>query len=88
MKGIRLIFLNHVSSVINEGETQKSKPSSDWLWRFKGAGIIPAGKSTGIAQARIRDLRNLVEVAQFRCQEKPRRELLRCPYRNPTQVDR
>ena len=76
MKVIRLIFLNYVRSVINEGKTQKSKPSSDWLWRFKGAGIISAGKSTEIAQARIRDLGNLVEVAQFRCQENPRRESL------------
>jgi len=73
MKGIRLIFLNYVRGVIIEGETQKSKPSLHWLWGFKGAGIVSAGKSTEIAQARIRDLGNLVEVAQFRCQEKPRR---------------
>ena len=72
MKGIRLIFLNHIRSVIIKGETQKSKPSHRWLCGFKGAGITSAGKSTEVAQALIRDLRNLVEVAQFRCQEKPR----------------
>ena len=38
MMGIRLIFLNHVVRVINEGVTQKSKPARDWKCGFKVVG--------------------------------------------------
>ena len=75
MKGIRLIFLNHVGGVIIEGKTQKRTPSYDWLCRFNDVGI--SGRQIHwrvIAEIGIRALGNQGEVVESRCQENPRRE--------------
>ncbi len=87
MMGIRLIFLNHVVRVISEEVTQKSKPARDWMCGFKPVGRSPRQIQEVVnPERRARVCRKAGEVAQFRCQENPRREFIACPYRKPTQV--
>ena len=87
MKGIRLIFLNHIMGVMSKEGTQKGKPARDWMCGFKLVGRFSRQIRRAVnpeKQARLR--RKAGEVAQLRCQENPRCQSMVRPYRKPTQV--
>jgi hypothetical protein len=87
MMGIRLIFLNYITRVMSEEVTQKSKPAPDWMWGFKVVGRFSRQIRRAVnPESRARACRKAGEVAQFRCQENPRRQFVVYPYRKPTQV--
>src|ERR1051325_4706611 len=82
----RLIFLSRLVT-FDDGVTQKEKRSTRWTWWEASAGRFPQANPRGHSTVRLDSWPYGRQVSDFTLPGKTSKELSRCPYHKPTQVD-